>query len=95
LKKIPGKFCYRKPKVGDLVWFDITWCEGLDPEGNVHSIDTNTMMQYGIVVNIDSREAAEGSSLKRTWDRYYIVWKGINLMYFGSKDHIEVVEEEK
>ena len=92
MKKNSGENSKRNPQVGDLVKFDITWCEGLDSKGNIYG--TETMMQYGIVTNVVSRASAEASMVKRIFSRYHIVWKGINLMYFGNDDHIEVVEKE-
>ena len=82
MKKIPGENSKRKPQVGDLVKFDITWCEGLDPLGNVYSHGTGeTLMQYGVVTGIRPTPRP----------RYYIIWKGVSLMYFGGEKHIEIV----
>ena len=94
MKKSPGKNFKRKPRIGDLVEFDITWCEGLNAGGNIWA-DKEKMFQYGVVTSIDSREAAPGSSLERTWDRYYIMWKGHSLMFFGDEKHIATVGEEQ
>ena len=97
MKKIPGENSNRSPRVGDLVKFDITWCEGLGAEGNIWAdIDPGPtrMFQYGIVTNIDERKGhGFNRNLERHWRRYYIVCNGVNLMFFGNEDLIEVVEE--
>ena len=93
MKKIPGKNSKRYPQIGDLVKFDITWCEGLGAEGNIWAHDHDGMF-YGMVTDINEREARGfNRNLERSWRRYYIVCNGINLMFFGSEDLIEVVEE--
>lgn len=87
------------PKVGDLVEFDITWCEGVDSIDSIHgnTDESIAMFQHGIIVGVDShyKEIKNGESVKRKWNRYYITWKGINLMFFGGNEAIQVIDLEE